>query len=345
MGAGLLETSTYSNSSALFNSTPLQIVFGQGGCTNATPRYIPDINTYFILQIWTSLTIGCTLAILVTCIPLPVIPTAYRELTMRMRFIARQTRREITAIVLLISEYHNTHLNQGYDHVINGKDKKNSTSDDNDNGIEISANTYRNDIIHHHSTSFEDLKDDHLLKSDILDLNSLVNDELKHMQRALHEISYEPYFILLKLLNLIRSLLRHIPFIKNHIKTPSTLQTRLSVWTTGFASIQRIISGMLSLDHHHHAFVGQRQLINVSFFVKLTYTFEEKIVSGCLEARIFGSPTYRPSYPPPPPLTDSPPHYRPPHYKEKKIISLTIACSESNYRPLDIIHFTYFILA
>jgi hypothetical protein len=83
------------------------------------------------------------------------------------------------------------------------------------------------------------------------------------MQRALNEISYEPYFILLKFLNLIRRLLRHIPFVKKHINTTSTLQTRFSVWTTGFASIQRTISAMLQLDHHHHAFVGQRQLINV----------------------------------------------------------------------------------
>ena len=29
----------------------------------------------------------------------------------------------------------------------------------------------------------------------------------------------------------------------------------------------------------------------------------------------------------------------------REIISLTIACSESNYPLLDIIHFTYFILA
>ncbi len=248
-----------------FTINPLQVFFGEGKCTNNSPRCISDINTCFVLQIWTSLTVGCTLAVIVSCIPLPVVPTAYRELTMRMRFIARQTRREITAIVLLISEYHNTHLSAGYDHVIHRKEKHLSASDDNDNGIEIPTSSHRDDDIYHHSTSFDDLRDDHLLKSDILDLHSLVNDELKQMQRALNEISYEPYFILLKFLNLIRRLLRHIPFVRKHINTTSTLQTRFSVWTTGFASIQRTISGMLILDHHHHAFVGQRQLINVGF--------------------------------------------------------------------------------
>jgi len=224
------------------------------------------INTFFALQIMTSLTAGSTLAVLVTCIPLPVVPTAFRELKMRMRFIARQTRREITAIVLLISEYHNKHLSDENDYEMNRRKQKNTTSDDNDNGIEMPKNSYRDDDLYHQSTSFDDLRDDQLLKSDIEDLHSLVNDELKQMQRALGEISYEPYFILLKILNLIRRLLRHIPFIKKYIKTTSTLQTRLSVWSTGLASIQRTISGMLTLDHQHHAFVGQRQLINVGFF-------------------------------------------------------------------------------
>jgi hypothetical protein len=198
----------------------------------------------------------------VTCIPLPVVPTAYRELTMRMRFIARQTRREITAIVLLISEYHNTHLSDGYN--VEMKRKK-DTSDDADDGIEMPKDSYRDELLYHRSTSFEDLKDDYLLKSDIQDLNSLINDELKHMQRALTEIHYEPYFILLKFLNLIRKLLRHIPFIKKFVKTTSTLEIRLSAWSASLASIQRTISAMLALDHHHHAFVGQRQLINVGF--------------------------------------------------------------------------------
>jgi hypothetical protein len=227
----------------------------------------PHINTFFALQIMTSLTAGSTLAVIVTCIPLPVVPTAFRELKMRMRFIARQTRREITAIVLLISEYHNKHLSDANDYEMNRRKQKNTTSDDNDNGIEMPKNSYRDDDLYHQSTSFDDLRDDQLLKSDIEDLHSLVNDELKQMQRALGEISYEPYFILLKILNLIRRLLRHIPFIKKYIKTTSTLQTRLSVWSTGLASIQRTISGMLTLDHQHHAFVGQRQLINVSFFL------------------------------------------------------------------------------
>ncbi|UJR13372.1 hypothetical protein I4U23_000389 [Adineta vaga] len=222
----------------------------------------PNINSWFVLQIWASLSIGSTLAVLVTCIPIPVVPTAYRELTMRMRFIARQTRREITAIVLLISEFHNTHLMEGYGQEMRNMNKKMSLTDEHDNGIEIPSKTNREDDIHHRSTSFEDLRDDHLLKSDIKDLYSLVNDELKQMQRALTEISYEPYFILLKLLNLIRRLLRHIPYIKRFVGTTSTLQTRLTIWTKGLASIQRAIAAMLFLDHHHHAFVGQRQLIN-----------------------------------------------------------------------------------
>ncbi|CAF2725195.1 unnamed protein product [Rotaria sp. Silwood2] len=219
----------------------------------------PHINTFFVFQIWTSLTIGATLAVIVACIPLPAIPTAHRELTMRMRFIARQTRHEITSIVLLISEYHNIHLRDEYNYQ---NKQKSITSDDHDDGIEMPANSYREDDICHYSTSLEDLKDDHLLKSDIQDLHSLVNDELKQMQRALTEIPYEPYFILVKLLNLIRRFLRHIPFIKKFIKTESTLKTRLSIWATGFASIQRAITGLLTLDHHHRAFVGQRQLIN-----------------------------------------------------------------------------------
>ncbi|CAF1578295.1 unnamed protein product [Rotaria sp. Silwood1] len=234
------------------------------------------INTFFVLQIWTSLTIGATLAVIVTCIPLPAIPTAYRELTMRMRFIARQTRREITAIVLLISEYHNTHLNDEYDYRINENKEKtnNSNNNDNDNGIEMPSNSYREDVFYLRSTSLEDLKDDHLLKSDIQDLHSIVNDEVKQMQRALNEISYEPYFILLKLLNRIRKCLRHIPFIKKFIKTNSTLETRLSVWTTSFAAIQRQITELLTLEQHHRAFVGQRQLINaICLLLDSTFDF------------------------------------------------------------------------
>ncbi|CAF4578013.1 unnamed protein product [Rotaria sp. Silwood1] len=240
----------------------------------------PHINTFFVLQIWTSLAIGGLLAVVVTCIPLPAIPTAYRELTMRMRFIARQMQREITAIVLLISEYHNIHLKDEYDYQTNQNKQKMNTSDDNDIGIEMPANSYREDDICHFSTSFEDLKDDHLLKSDIQDLHSLVNDELTQMQRALTEISYEPYFILLKLLNLIRRFLRHIPFIKKFIKTKSTLQTRLSIWATSFASIQRTITGLLILDHHHRAFVGQRQLINeICLLLDSTFNFLDSSLS------------------------------------------------------------------
>lgn len=225
------------------------------------------INTFFVLKIAMSLSLGSILSILVTCLPLPSVSTAFRELKMRMRFVARQTRREITAIVLLISEYHNRHVGDNYDYESNpGNSKKNSGFDDNDNGIEMPKNSYREDDVYYLSTSFEDLRDDQLLKSDIQDLHSLVNEEVKQMQRALGEISYEPYIIFLKFLNLIRRLLRHIPFIKKHIKTTSTLETRLSTWSNGLISIQRIISALLTLDQHHHAFVGQRQLINVSSF-------------------------------------------------------------------------------
>lgn len=226
---------------------------------NPEKKYIDSV---FILRILMLMTTGSTLAVLVTCIPFPLVPTAYRELLMRMRFIARQTRREITAIVLLISEYHNTHV-MDFEYGFREKSKTNST-DENDNGIEMRRNSSFQENPIHHSTSFEDLRDDHLLKSDIQDLHSLVNDELKQMQRALGEISYEPYFICLNILDRIKRVLRHIPLIKKCIGTDSTLETRLTVWATGLASIQRTISGMLLLDHHHHAFVGQRQLINVS---------------------------------------------------------------------------------
>ncbi|CAF0792065.1 unnamed protein product [Rotaria sordida] len=232
------------------------------------------INTFFVLQIWTSLTIGTTLAVIITCIPLPAVPTAYRELTMRMRFLARQTRREITAIVLLISEYHNTNLRDGYDYETNRNREKTNASDDNDNDIETPSNSYRKDNIYQYSISIDNLKDDHLLQSDIQDLHSLVNDELKQMQRALTEIPYEPYFILLKLLNLIRRFLRHIPFIKKFIETDSTLETRLSVWATSFASIQRLITEMLILEQHHRTFVGQPQLINaICLLLDSTFNF------------------------------------------------------------------------
>ena len=224
------------------------------------------INTSFVLQIWASLSLGSMLAVAVTCIPFPFIPTAHRELTMRMRFVARQTRREVTAIALLISEYHNVHLAESDDVAQRAKMKRDS-SEDNDVGIEIPSNTYRDDDLHHQSASFENLKDDHLLKSDIQDLHSLVNDELKQMQRALSEIADEPYFRLLNLLNVVRRLLRHVPVLNKFVKNPSTLQSRLTVWVKGFVSLQRTITGMLTLDHHYHAFVGQRRLINVSVSV------------------------------------------------------------------------------
>ena len=229
---------------------------------NPEKKYIDSL---FVLRIFVIMVTGASLAVLVTCIPLPAVPTAYRELLLRMRFIARQTRREITAIVLLISEYHNTHATdfEVFQSANREKSKTNSP-DDNDNGIEMRRNSSFNENILHHSNSFEDLRDDHLLKSDIQDLHSLVNDELKQMQRALGEISYEPYFLCIDILNGFRRILRHIPIIKKYIKTTSTLEARLAVWSTGLASIQRTISGMLLLDHHHHAFVGQQQLINVS---------------------------------------------------------------------------------
>ncbi|CAF3988260.1 unnamed protein product, partial [Rotaria sp. Silwood2] len=221
----------------------------------------PYINTFYVLHAWASLSIGGALAIIALCIPLPVLPTAHRELRSRMRFIARQIRREITAIVLLISEYHNVHLSDDNDYKTNQRKLKSNTIDE--DKIDIPKNSYHEDDPYNYSTSFENLKDDHLLKSDIEDLHSLVVEELKQTERALTEISFEPYFILLKLLNFIRNIVSYIPFFKKFInKQPSTLQLRLEVWVTGFASIQRTITGMLSLDHHHHAFVGQRQLID-----------------------------------------------------------------------------------
>jgi hypothetical protein len=233
----------------------------------------PHINTIYVLHIWASLLIGAILAIIVSCIPLPLLPTAYRELTMRMKFIARQIRCEITAIVLLISEYHNVHLSDNNNYEINRKKYKNNIK--NDNEIEIPINSYCEDDFSNHSTSFENLKDDYLLKSDIQDLHLLVNEELKEIERALTEISYEPYFILLNLLNLLRNIFRYIPFFRKFIQKPSTLQSRLEVWTTGLASLQRTITGVLSLDHHHHVFVGQRQLINVKYYFSFFFFFEK----------------------------------------------------------------------
>ena len=223
----------------------------------------PHVNTQYVLQIWAALTIGGALAVIVSCIPMPVVPTAYRELIMRMRFIARQTRREITAIVLLISEYHNVHLSDDYHYPINRDQLPTNISED--APIEMPTTAYGEESTCNYSTSFENLKDDHLLTSDIQDLHALINEELKQMRRALTEISFEPYFLLLEALNLIRGVLRSIPCLKRCINPPSTLETRLAIWATGLASLQRTITGMLSLDHHHHAFVGQRQLINVSF--------------------------------------------------------------------------------
>ncbi|CAF4256081.1 unnamed protein product [Rotaria sordida] len=67
-----------------------------------------------------------------------------------MRFIARQTRHEITAIVLLTSEYHNIHLTDKYYYQINQNKQKLNTSDDNDDGIEMLANPYPEDDICHY---------------------------------------------------------------------------------------------------------------------------------------------------------------------------------------------------
>ena len=227
----------------------------------------PNIDTKYVLHIWASLSLGSALAIIVSCIPFPFVPTAYRELTIRMEFTARQIRREITAIVLLISEYHNVHLSDIADYTNDQKKDKSNTLGENE--IEIPKNSYTEDDLYHHSTSFENLKDDHLLESDIQDLHTIVNEELKQMARALTESSFEPYFILLKLFNFIRDAFSYIIFCTRYINKPSTSrQTRLQIWTTSFASLQRTITGMLSLDHHHHAFVGQRQLINVIFLKK-----------------------------------------------------------------------------
>ena len=215
----------------------------------------PHINTTYVLHLWASASLGAGLAIIVSCIPFPFVSTAYSELTIRMKFLARQTRREIRGIVLLLLEYHNVHTNQSrFNH-------------DERDEIDMPKNSYREDDLINHSTSFENLKDDHLLKSDIQDLHLFVNEELKQIQRALKEISYEPYFILLKLLNFIRIVFSRIPFLKRFVNKPSTLQKRLQVWTTGFVSLQRTITGILSLDQHHHAFVDQKQLINVRYSI------------------------------------------------------------------------------
>ncbi|CAF0756356.1 unnamed protein product [Adineta ricciae] len=235
------------------------------------------INTVYILHAWASLSIGCSLAVVVSCIPLPLIPTAYRELTKRMKFIAGQTRREIAATVLLISEYHNIHLQNSYNHEMDRH--KSETDGRSEDEIILPTNSFREDDLYDHSTSFENLKDDHLLKSDIQDLHLLVNGEIKHMQRALEEISYEPYFIYLRANNLIRRVLRLIPYLKKFVDKPSTLEKRLEVWAVCFASLQRTITGMLSLDHHHHAFVGQRKLINaICLLLDSTFHFLESVL-------------------------------------------------------------------
>ncbi|CAF0734372.1 unnamed protein product [Rotaria sordida] len=235
----------------------------------------PYINTFYVLHVWASLSIGGTLAIISSCIPLPVLPTAYRELTSRMKFISRQIRREITGIVLLTSEYHNVHLSDDYDYNDKINQRKFASNTIDEDNIDISKPSYREDDSYNYSTSFENLKDDHLLKSDIEDLHSLVREEVKHMERALTEISFEPYFILLKLLNFIRNIFSNILFFKKFIKKqPSTLQSRLEIWTTSFTSLQRTLTGMLSLDHHHHAFVGQQELINaICLLIDSTFNF------------------------------------------------------------------------
>ena len=222
----------------------------------------PHVDATYVLHLWASSSLGAGMALIVSCIPFPFVPTAYSELTMRMKFLARQTRREITAIVLLLLEYHNVHRTQSrYNH--NDADE-----------IDMPKNSYREDDLCNHSTSFENLKDDYLLKSDIQDLHTIVNEELKQIQRALKEIPYEPYFILLKLVNFIRRVFSRIPFLKRFVNKPSTIQMRLQVWTVGFISLQRTITGILSLDQHHHAFVDQRPLIHaISVLLDTTFNF------------------------------------------------------------------------
>ncbi|UJR33996.1 hypothetical protein I4U23_021411 [Adineta vaga] len=234
------------------------------------------INTIYILHTWASLSIGGSLAVIVSCLPLPLLPTAYRELTIRMKFIAGQIRREISATVLLISEYHNVHLRDNYNFEIDRHKSENNLQ--NENEILLPTNSYRDDDLYDYSTSFENLKDDHLLKSDIQDLHLLVHEEIKRMQRTLTEISFEPYFLFLKISNFLRNLLRSIPCLKKSINKPSTLEKRLEVWATCFASLQRTMTGMLSLDHHH-AFVGQRQLINaICLLLDSTFIFLESVL-------------------------------------------------------------------
>lgn len=223
----------------------------------------PHVNTFYVLKVWGALGLAGALAIFITFIPIPVIPTAYRELIMRMRFVAHQTRRELTALILLISEYHNIHVTDCYSVQAKRATLKRELSDD--GGIEMPTNTFQEEDLCDHSASIENLKDDHLLSSDIQDLHALVNEDIKQMQRALTEIEYEPYFFFICFSNQIRRVLRMIPLFRKCIKPPSNLRTRLSVWTNNLAALHRIITAILSMDNHHRAFVGQRPLINVSY--------------------------------------------------------------------------------
>ncbi|CAF1067348.1 unnamed protein product [Rotaria sordida] len=82
----------------------------------------------------------------------PLLPTFSTQLIIAFRTLLEiaVTQREITAIVLLTSEYHNIHLTDKYYYQINQNKQKLNTSDDNDDGIEIPANPYPEDDICHY---------------------------------------------------------------------------------------------------------------------------------------------------------------------------------------------------
>lgn len=234
-----------------------------------------SIDTSHIIHLWVSISIGAVLAIIVLLVPLPVVPTAYRETQIRMRFIAQQLRREIIGIVLLICEYQDSNLNGD----VKRKRETFQNEDIEGNKIEMLKESYGEDNPDLHSASLEGLKRNYLLASDIEDLHSIVCKELKELERALNEISLEPYFILLKLLHQIKKVLRLIPFVKKFIKKSSTLTLRLKVWTTGFLSLHRIMSSILSLDsRHRRALVGQRKLSQVRILRLLNYDFSEALM-------------------------------------------------------------------
>ena len=209
-----------------------------------------NINPYFVLQIWLSLTLGSCLSIFVMLIPLPSIPTAYSEFRIRLDTIRKQIRRELTTIILLIFEYQAKQIrNDNHRRYTNGND---------DTGIDLNLREF--DDLHLLS---EDYNDNYLLRSDLEDLNSLVNQEIQSIHRSFNEMSYEPYFIILKYWNRIRTLIRLYPPARNLISPPSTPNLRMGKLVHTFQSLQRTIKGLTILDKHNRSLVGQRKFINV----------------------------------------------------------------------------------